>query len=189
MTNSSSKSNRNTRHVFSIFAGNLIQLVGIGLGCILLWFSAQPNSIPLHVTAMIAGYLLVYFTSHSSAHYVVGRLGGIKFTHYTVGGSTHAASYPPVIRQIFERLPFFAAHIDSQSLKSAYPTTKALMFGAGIVSTVVFCSLAALFVFRANVPGGLILLIFNVIWQVSSLIAEMRKGGDLEKSVKAFRSL
>ena len=189
MNNSLNKSNRNARHVFSIFAGNIIQGAGIGLGCILLWLSVQPNSVPLRVTAMIAGYLLIYFSLHSSAHYVVGRLGGIKFTHYSVGGSSHASSYPPIMRQIFERLPFFAVHIDSQSLKSAHPTVKALMFGAGIVSTVLFCSLAALFVFRANVPGGLILLIFNVVWQVSSLIVEMRQGGDLAKAAKAFRAL
>jgi hypothetical protein len=45
-----------------------------------------------------------------------------------------------------------------------------------------------LFAFRADVPGGLILLIFNLIWQVSSLIAEMRQGGDLAKAAQAFRS-
>lgn len=138
---------------------------------------------------MIAGYVLIYFTSHSSAHYVVGRLVGIGFTHYSVGGSTHAGSYPPVMRQIFERLPFFAVHTDSQSLKSAAPTAKALMFGAGILGTVLFCSLAALFAFRADVPGGLALLIFNVVWQVSSLFAEMRSGGALAKATKAFNNL
>jgi hypothetical protein len=151
-------------------------------------FSTQPNIVPIRVTAMIAGYLLVYFTSHSSAHYVVGRLGGIRFSHYSVGGSSHASSYPPVMRQIFERLPFFAAHTHLQSLESANPTAKALMFGAGIVSTVVLCSLAALFALRADVPGGLILLIFNIIWQVSSLIAETRQGGDLAKAAKALRA-
>ena len=92
------------------------------------------------------------------------------------------------MRQIFERLPFLKAHTSSQSLKSAGPTAKALMFGAGIVSTVVLSSLAALFAFRADVPGSLSLLIFNVIWQVSSLIAEMRQGGDLANAAKAFRS-
>jgi hypothetical protein len=51
----------------------------------------------------------------------------------------------------------------------------------------VFSSLAALFAFRADVPGGLSLLIFNVIWQISSLIAEMRQGGDLANAAKAFR--
>ena len=187
MNNALGKSNQNTRKILSIVAGNLIQGVGIGLGCVSLWFSTQPNNIPIRITAMIIGYLLIYFTSHSFAHFVVGWLGGIKFTHYSVGGSSHASSYPPVMRQIFERLPFFAAHTDSQSLKSAHPTAKALMFGAGIVSTVLCCSLAALFVFRTNVPGGLILLIFNVIWQVSSLIAEMKPGGDLAKAIKAFR--
>jgi len=62
------------------------------------------------------------------------------------------------------------------------------MFGAGIVSTVLFCSLAALFVYRASVPGATILLIFNVIWQVSSLIAETRQGGDLAKAAMAIKS-
>jgi hypothetical protein len=188
MSNTLSKSNRKTRQVLSVFAGNLLQGAGFGLGCVSLWFSTQPNSVPIRVMAMIAGYLLIYFTSHSSAHYLVGRLGGILFSHYSVGGSSHASSYPPVMRQIFERLPFLKAHIDSQSLKSAASTAKALMFGAGIVSTVVLSSLAALFAFRADVPGGLILLIFNVIWQVSSLIVEMRQGGDLAKAAKAFRA-
>jgi hypothetical protein len=188
MSDSSGKPNLKARKVLSIFAGNLIQGAGIGLGCVSLWFSAQPNGVPVRVTAMIAGYLLIYFASHSSAHYVVGRLCGIKFTHYSLGGSTHASSYPPVMRQIFERLPFFAIHIDSQQMKSVRPAAKVLMFAAGIVSTVLFCSLAALFAFRANAPGGSILLIFNVIWQVSSLIAEARPGRDLAKAAKALRS-
>jgi hypothetical protein len=189
MSNTLSKSNRKARQVLSIFAGNLLQGAGLGLGCVSLWFSTQPTSVPIRVAAMIAGYLLIYFTSHSSAHYIVGRSGGIMFTHYSVGGSSHASFYPPVMRQIFERLPFFRAHTDPESLKSADPTAKALMFGAGIVSTVVLCSLAALFAFRADVPGGLILLIFNLVWQVSSLITEMRQGGDLAKAAKAFSSL
>jgi hypothetical protein len=188
MSNTLSKSNRKARQVLSIFAGNLLQGAGLGLGCVSLWFSTQPTSVPIRVAAMIAGYLLIYFTSHSSAHYIVGRSGGIMFTHYSVGGSSHASFYPPVMRQIFERLPFFRAHTDPESLKSADPTAKALMFGAGIVSTVVLCSLAALFAFRADVPGGLILLIFNLVWQVSSLITEMRQGGDLAKAAKAFSS-
>ena len=188
MSNTLNNSNRKARHVLSIFAGNLLQGAGFGLGCLSLWFSTQPISVPIRVMTMIVGYLLIYFTSHSSAHYLVGRLGRIRFSHYSVGGSSHASSYPPGMRQIFERLPFLKVHTNSQSLKSADSTAQALMFGAGIVSTVVLSSLAALFAFRADVPGGLSLLIFNVIWQVSSLIAEMRQGGDLAKAAKSFRS-
>ena len=188
MSSALNKSDRKARQILSVFAGNLLQATGFGLGCVSLWSSTQPNTVLLRVITMIAGYLLIYFTSHASAHYLVGRLGGIMFSHYSVGGSSHASAYPPIVRQIFERLPFLKAHTNSQSLKSADSTAQALMFGAGIVSTVVLCSLAALFAFRADVPGGLSLLIFNVIWQVSSLIAEMRQGGDLAKAAKAFRS-
>ena len=188
MSNTLSKSSRKARHALSIFAGNSLQGAGFGLGGVSLWFSTQPDSVPIRVIAMVAGYLLIYFTSHASAHYLVGRLGGIMFSHYSVGGSSHASSYPPGMRQIFEWLPFLKVHTNSQSLKSADPTAKALMYGAGIVSTIVLSSLASLFAFRADVPGAFGLLIFNVIWQVSSLIAEMRQGGDLAKAAKAFRS-
>jgi hypothetical protein len=188
MSNPISKSNRKVRQVFSILAGNLIQGAGASLGCVFLWLSAQPIPIPLRVTAMIAGYGLIYFTTHSSVHYMMGRLGGIRFSHYSIGGSAYASSYPPVMRQIFERLPFFAVHTDRESLRSASRLARGLMFASGIAGTVLFCSLAAWFAFRANVPGGLMLLIVNGVWQVSSLIAELRPGGDLARAANALRS-
>ena len=188
MSNTLSKSSRKARFVLSVRAGNWIQAAGFSLGCVSLWFSTLPATVLIRVMSMIAGYLLIYFTSHASAHYLVGRFGGILFSHYSVGGSSHASSYPPIMRQIFERLPFFKAHTKPQSLKSADPTAQALMFGAGIVGTVVLSSAGALFAFRADAPGGSVLLIFNVVWQVSSLIAEMRPGGDLARAAAALRS-
>jgi hypothetical protein len=165
----------------------LIQAAGMGLGCAVLWLGTLPGAVFLRVAAMIAGYLLIYFSSHSSVHYLVGRAVGIRFSHYSVGGSAHASSYPPGVRQIFERLPFFAVHADPQSLKSAGPGAKACMFASGILGTVLFSSLAALFALRMNIPGGLYLMIFNVIWQVSSLISEMKPGGDLGKAIRALK--
>ncbi len=180
--------NRKTRKVLSILSGNIIQIAGIGLGWIFLSLSTLPNAVLIRVIEMILGYLLIYFSSHSIAHYLAGRMGGIVFSHYSVGGSSHASTYPPGMRQLFERLPFFAAHTDPQSLRTAHPPAKGLMFGAGIMSTILVSTLGAVYVFRANVPGGSILLVFNIIWMISSLIAEMRLGGDLAKALKAFRN-
>lgn len=187
MVNNQEYSIRKTRKIVSILSGNIIQFAGIGLGWVLLSQSTRPNAIAIRIIEMIVGYLLIYFSSHSLAHYLVGRLGGIQFSHYSVGGSSHASSYPPGMRQLFERLPFFAAHIKPQSMKTTRPINRSLMFGAGIVSTILVCSLGALYVFRAHVPGASILLVFNLIWMASSLIAEMRLGGDLAKAVKVFR--
>lgn len=49
------------------------------------------------------------------------------------------------------------------------------------------CTAAALFAYRAQTPGGTGLLVFNLIWQVSSLISEMRPSGDLGKAYKATK--
>lgn len=182
MNNTSTKKTPRARQIISISAGNAIQIIGIGLGSILLWIGAQPINTSIRVSAMITGYLLIYFTSHSLIHYFIGKLVGIQFKHYSIGGSYHASSYPAPMRMIFERLPFFAAHTYPASMKAAHPYAKALMFTAGIIGTVLFSTGAALFAYRVNTPGGFALLIFNIIWQISSLISEMRSSGDLGKA-------
>lgn len=187
MSKFSTKDTPRTRRIVSNPAGNAIQITGIVLGALLLWISAQPLSNGIRESAMIAGYLLIYFTSHSIMHHYVGRLVGIQFNHYSVGGSYHASAYPAPMRIIFERLPFFAAHINPASMKTARPYAKALMFTSGITSTVLFSTGAALIAYRANTPGASALLIFNIIWQVGSLISEMRSSGDLGKAFKAIR--
>jgi hypothetical protein len=185
MENSSMKQTKKPRRVVSIPAGNLIQLTWMVLGGCLLYISTQPSG--PRTIAMIVGYLMIYFSTHSSSHYVVGRLVGIKFTHYSLGGSSHASNFPPVMRQIFEHLPFFAAHADPMSLKAASPTARALMFAAGLVGTVVFSTLATLCAYYARVPGATIFLIFNIFWQIGTIITETRPGGDLAKARKALR--
>jgi len=187
MNHSSNKVHQRPRRILSIIAGNTIQGAGMGLGCVFLWLSTYPNGVSIRVAAMIAGYLLIYFSSHSLTHFVIGRSGGIKFTHYSVGGSAHPSTYPPIIRQIFEHLPFFAVHADPGSLRAAAAIPTALMLGSGILGTALFSSLASLFAYRAQIPGSTGLLIFNLIWQASSLIAETRKGGDLGKAARAIR--
>lgn len=176
------------RKIVSVFSGNVIQVTGIALGSLLLWISVQPGNTGVRISAMIGGYLLIYFNSHSLMHYSIGRLTGINFKHYSIGGSSHASSYPPVVRSIFERLPFFSAHTDPSSMKKAPRYAKALMFVAGITGTVLFCTVASLWVYRADTPGGSGLLIFNMIWQTSSLIAEIQPSGDLGKAFKIMKT-
>jgi hypothetical protein len=58
---------------------------------------------------LYAGRLLAYFCEHAFSHYVVGRIGGMRFTGYGLHGSTHRRLYPPGLRWIFEHLPFLSA--------------------------------------------------------------------------------
>lgn len=188
MQNTPTQKSRRPRRIVSVFWGNTIQIFGIVLGFLLLWVSIKPGSASVRISAMIGGYLLIYFHSHSLLHYSIGRLTGINFKHYSIGGSSHASSYPPRVRDLFERLPFFSAHTDPSSMKNARGYAKALMFAAGVAGTVIFCSIASFLTYRADVPGGSALLVFNIVWLLSSVVAETRPSGDLGKAFKAIRN-
>jgi hypothetical protein len=181
-----SEKNKRHRISMSIPAGNLIQVTGLAAGFILSSSSTQPTT--SGTAMMIAGYLLVYFSSHSLSHYVVGRLAGIRFSHYSLGGSSHASAYPPVMRQLFERLPFFSVHAEADSMKAATSSAKGSMFLAGVIGTVVFSTLATLCAYGVQARGALILLGFNIFWQIGTIITEARPGGDIAKARKSFRS-
>ena len=177
---------RTERARLSIAAGNVTQgamlLGGVGL----LTASAGNSAAWLRLAAMLGGYLLVYFSTHAAAHWLVGRLLGIAFTHYTIGGSTHAGAYPPGLRQVFARLPFFAVHADRASLRAASPVAQAMMFGAGMTSSVILCTLAALWCAVGGAPGGAALLLANLAWFAGALVAEARTRGDYAKASDAL---
>ncbi|MCL6511703.1 MAG: hypothetical protein K6U78_13570 [Anaerolineae bacterium] len=170
----------------SIAAGNAAQGVMLLGGIGLLAASTGDPAAWLRLAAMVGGYLLIYFSAHASAHWLVGRLLGITFTHYTIGGSTHAWAYPPGLRQVFARLPFFAVHADKASLHAASPVAQAMMFGAGMTSSVVLCTLAALWCAIGGAPGGAMLLLTNLAWFAGALVAEARTHGDYAKASRAL---
>ncbi len=53
----------------------------------LLYVDARLATAPwVRVTVMLVGWLVVYVCCHSLAHYIVGRLGGIRFRSYGLRG-------------------------------------------------------------------------------------------------------
>ncbi len=174
------------RSRLSISQGNAIQGAMLITGVALLWLGAQRGATILRIASMLIGYGLIYFSAHASAHWFVGRMLGIRFTHYSIGGSTHANAYPPGMRQVFARLPFLAVHTDKESLAHATPIRKSLMFGAGMTSSVLLCTLAAVWCVLMGVPNARALLIANCIWYVGAIIAEARTKGDYAKAAHAL---
>lgn len=172
----------------SITAGNAIQGAMLAGGIAALALSVSDAAITLRIAGMIVGYLLVYFSVHAPAHWLVGRLAGIRFTHYSIGGATHAAAYPPGMRQLFARLPFFAVHVDKASLRVASPIAQAMMFGAGMTSSVLLCTLAAAWCAIGGAPGGVALLAVNAVWFAGALAAETRTRGDYAKAAHVLVS-
>jgi hypothetical protein len=163
----------------SILAGNTIQLAGVVAAYGVLALARTSESKPGAILAMIAAWLFLYFCCHGIAHWAVGRLLGIRFAFYTVGGTGNPEGYPAGMRWVFEHLPFFGVQTEKVS--------KAIMWSAGVTSSAVVPTLSPLYAWNAGVPGSKPFLIFAVFWALGTLASNWRsRTGDYSKARRAL---
>src|SRR6266478_573438 len=114
------------------------------------------------------GFLL-YFCCHAIAHWVVGRILGIRFAFYTVGGTGNPEGWPAGLRWLFERLPFFGVQTEKASMQKASPIARAIMWSAGVTSSAVVPTLGALWAWCSDVPWSKLLFLVALFWAVGTL--------------------
>lgn len=175
-------------HVFSIPQGNAIQLgeLATGTGILALW-AARPGA-ERRSGALVAGWLLTYFGSHALAHWMVGRLLGIRFVGYGLHGATAPQGYPPGMRWVMSRLPFLSARTDRESRLAARPGVRAAMYAAGPLGTVLAGIGVPLYARAANIPGAGRLLLFAATWIMGMMVGEAREPhSDLRRAWRELR--
>jgi hypothetical protein len=132
---------------------------------------------------MVAAWVLLYFFCHGIAHWLVGRLVGIRFAFYTVGGTGNPEGYPAGVRWVFEHLPFFGVQTEKTSMQKARPRAKAIMWCAGVTSSATVPTLSAVCAWNAHVPGSKLFLMFAVGWAIGTLSSNWRsRTGDFAKA-------
>jgi len=175
----------------SVRQGNVWQLAGIGLGCLLLGIAPQLSGQGgLQVALMLLGWLAMYICSHAIAHYAVGRIVGIRFVGYGLRGSDHPYDYPaiPGLRATMARFPTFTAITDKESMKAARPLAKALMFAAGETSTTLTSLLAAVWAWGQGLPGGGLFFVVMLVFSAAvTWVTTVTPRGDYAKALKALR--
>src|SRR6266849_187877 len=126
----------------SISVGNAMQISGVVAACFAFAAARSARSITGAVVAMVVGWVLLYFCCHAIAHWVVGRILGIRFAFYTVGGTGNPEGWPAGLRWLFEHLPFFGVQTEKASMQKASPIARAIMWSAGVTSSAVVPTLA-----------------------------------------------
>jgi hypothetical protein len=140
------------------------------------------------VITMLLAWVLLYFSSHAIAHWLVGRVVGIRFLYYTVGGTGNPEGWPPGIRWIFERLPFLGVQTEKLSMQNVSPGRRALMWSAGVTSSAVVPTLGAFCAWRSGVPGSGWFLLFALGWALGTLASNWTsRTGDYSKARRALR--
>ena len=175
----------------SVVAGNTVQITGIIAACVALAVARSAHSKPAVFGAllMIAAWVLLYFFCHGIAHWAVGRLLGIRFAFYAVGGTGNPGGYPAGMRWVFKHLPFFGVQTEKASMQKASPTAKAIMWSAGVTSSAVIPTLSSVFAWRVGISGSKPFLIFAAFWAIGTLSSNWRShNGDYAKARRALHT-
>ena len=174
------------RRVFaklSIPAGNAIQIAGILAACLALSAAQSAQSKGIAFGAMVLAWVLLYFSAHAIAHWLVGRIVGIRFLYYTVGGTGNPEGWPPGLRWIFEHMPFFGVQTEKLSMQSASPRARAMMWSAGVTSSAVVPTLAVFLAWHFGVPWSKYFFLFALFWGLGTLASNWRSAsGDYSKA-------
>jgi hypothetical protein len=107
----------------------------------------------------------------------VGRLAGIRFLFYTVGGTGNPQGWPLGLRWIFERLPFFGVQTEKISMQNVSPGARALMWSAGVTSSAIIPTLGAFWAWRSGVP-------WSGLFSVCAVLGLGNVGEQLDKSYR-----
>ena len=178
------------RRVFarlSIAVGNTLQTAGILAACFALRASRSAHSTAMAVIAMVVAWVLLYFSSHAIAHWLVGRLVGIRFLFYTVGGTGNPEGWPPGLRWVFERLPFLGVQTEKLSMQNVSPGARALMWSAGVTSSAIIPTLGALWAWLSGVPWSKLFFLFALFWAFGTLASNWTsRTGDYSKARRAL---
>jgi hypothetical protein len=144
----------------------------------------------LAVATMLLAWVLLYFSVHAIAHWLVGRIVGIRFLHYTVGGTGNPEGWPPGVRWIFEHLPFFGVQTEKLSLQNTSPRAKAFMWSAGVTSSAIIPTLGVFWAQHSDVPLSKFFFLFALFWSFGTLASNWRSStGDFAKAKRALKRL
>jgi hypothetical protein len=173
----------------SIVLGNFVQIAGLTAAYLAFAAARAAHSTAPAVVAIVLGWVLLYFSCHAIAHWLVGRILGIGFAFYTVGGTGNPEGWPAGVRWLFEHLPFLGVQTEKVSMQSASAMARAIMWSAGITSSALIPTLGVLWAWRSGVAGSKVFFPAAVAWAVATLASNWTsRSGDYSKARHALRN-
>ena len=158
-----------------VWAGNLILLgaIAVGVAGVLLAIAAATPAIADEPSPFLSGAGLLVAAGawavgfHSPTHWLVGRLVGIRFTNYFLGGRP---------------IPYPGLKTDYATYLRAGPTERAWMHASGAVATKLAPFLALAFAPAAGAPGWSVALLLALgVLQIVTDVVVSTKRSDWKK--------
>jgi hypothetical protein len=125
-----------TKKEFSIGSGLLITGIGTAFGLIFLLFTAPTYSTTIIVLSGLFSLFCLWYFPHTLAHFLVGKMVGIRFRHFFLGRSGVTKLRWPV-NKVLKYIPVFGVRIERLNFREVLKKKKVWMFWAGPIVSMV----------------------------------------------------
>ncbi len=120
---------------FSVTTGVTVGLIGTLLGFSVLLLPTYVESAILRLLIFFGSFALLTYFSHCLAHFVVGQLIGLKFSHYVLGSSPLGQTNSKVIKRLDTLLPRLGIRLTPQTRENATHTQRVFLFSSGVITS------------------------------------------------------
>ncbi len=173
----------NNPTVISIRNGTILSSVMIALALIIPLFT--PDTLWVELILLPLAWILLWFFTHDIAHLVVGRIVGIRFSHYYIGLSNivNAIRLPPKYRLLLIALGLKIDRVNSKSSRYGYT----VMYLAGPLASMLTPFYVPIYTLLNNhsIEISLLLLIASILNLTVGSVMSSRHGC-IRKGVRAY---
>lgn len=161
--------------------GNAIEILGIVVAISLIVVAPDMNGTFVRFLFYLTSWLCLLFFPHCLTHFIVGRLAGVRFSHYVIGKSSITKLRLPVVSAVAAVFPLLKLRIDKRSLRSVNDGARAATFASGAVASMILPFLVPVVAFgRLPVAWSLGLLLLSLANACFDLYYSP-KAGDLSR--------
>jgi hypothetical protein len=164
-----------------IGVGNAVEVLGILLAFYLLLTAARAPSTLLRFLLYAISMGCLEFFPHGLAHYLTGRLVGVRFKYYFLAKSSATKLKLPLLSELANQFPVLALKIEPESLRSASGGKRAMMFASGAAASMILpfiAPVASIGRVPALISG---ILFFVAVANVGFDLYYSPKAGDLSR--------
>jgi len=145
-------------------------------------YEARKIDYPIRILPLIICWFSMVYFPHCLAHYIVGRLFGVEFSHYTLSRSMLSKSGIPIISRMFSVRVFLTLRIKRRARRGMFP-----MFISGPIASMLSPLAVVYITYTYDKTSANILAILTILNIVFSGYFSYRNGC-IRKAINSLKS-
>ena len=123
------------KRIISTWAGSAIEITGLVIGFAFLYLTSLTSISILKFVTLLFSWFCFWYFSHCLAHFIVGKLLGIRFLYYIIGRSSLIKLKLPIMTPLIKLIPVLGIKIDKSSLINTSRYGRSITYASGALAS------------------------------------------------------